>query len=66
MTKFKIGDKVVVLADSEGSQYHHCFSVGEVGIVIDVDNDSRSAGVEVLVNEMVQWLHPSELELVNE
>lgn len=66
MTGFKIGDEVVVIADSEGSYYEHFFCVGDVGVVYEVDNNPRSLGVEVFVNGIVQWMHPSELELVNE
>lgn len=66
MTEFKIGDKVVVLADSESSYYEHVFCVGDIGIVLFVDDNPGTLGVFVEINGLTQWLHPSELELVNE
>lgn len=66
MTEFKIGDKVVVLTESTSLFYEHGFCVGDVGIVYEVDDDPESAGVFVVVDKLGQWLHPSELELVNE
>lgn len=64
--EFKIGDNVVVLADSEGSGYYHCFEAGDIGVVRSVDTDPGSLSIEVVVNGKSQWLNPSELEKVNE
>ena len=66
MTEFKIGDKVVVIIGPTGCEYSHCFEVGDIGIVYGMDSDPGAPGVEVVVNGIVQWMHPSELELVNE
>ena len=66
MTEFKIGDKVRVLKDGKGSWYGHCYNRGVVGVVKLVDNAEALPSALVLVEGDEQWLHPSELELVNE
>lgn len=65
MTKFKIGDKVVVLTDSKESAYVHRFGKGDVGVVTHLDDEDLWVKVEGKY-EYEQVLHHSELELVNE
>lgn len=65
MTEFKIGDTVRVLTEREDSFYGHLLSKGELGMVHTILDESGAIVVEV-VNDVVQFLHPSELELVNE
>ena len=65
MTKFKIGDKVVVLTDSFESVYDHGFTKGDMGVVTHLDYEDFWVKVEGKY-EYEQVLHHSELELVNE
>lgn len=62
MIRFKVGDvvRVTVLR----GKYSHCFNIGDVGVVLQIDPTESNLGVFFKVRGAGQWLHPDEVELV--
>lgn len=56
-----------ILVGEEDSVYWHEFSVGDTGVVVELDLDEEDApSISVRCSNLVQFVHPSEVELVNE
>ncbi len=63
MVEFKVGDKVKILSNEGGSK-NPVGSEGVVTLTCPEDNDCRVLVEGVTDNDMVNWHHFKELELI--
>ena len=72
MAKFKIGDRVKVVAnkypvDNEdeyffGGRIGHSFNIGEVGVVVEYDDGDSCQPYEIEVEGTIQWVADTDIE----